>query len=188
MFSQCDQFLASAFATAQASDRKPNNGNEADHPISAAAALKHSRFALKKSVSGSSGLAGSAETEAGTGSSTSLTTRSQFSMIGSSMLDSARSKVGDGGGNDRDLNGNAGSALTSGPGSVESSAELLLGKKGGYGNDNSDTTNADKVQVRRSWDWRKGWQRGATGEDVLRVLRLNIAKELAQGWMDGDDY
>ena len=113
------------------------------------------------------------------------------------MLDPARSKIGGGGGGDRGLNGNTES--TSGPGSVESSAELLLGgkkekkkkdtKKGGDGekNDNAEATGDDKGHVRRSWDWRRGWQQGATGEDVLRILRLNVAKELARGWMDGDD-
>ena len=97
-------------------------------------------------------------------------------MIGSSLL-GTRSK------DERGLNG---------PSSVESSAELLLEKneKTKMGNEGRRKDDANDVRadpVSRSWDWRRGWQRGATGEDVLRVLRLNIAKELARGWMDGEE-
>ena len=181
VYSQCDQFLASTFATAQASDNdsnilknKSDDGKAGHSTAAAAAAMMRSRYTLRKTVSGLSGLANSAETENETGSSQSTT--SQFSMIGSSLL-GTRSK------DERGLNG---------PSSVESSAELLLEKnektKMGNGRRRKDDANDVRADpVSRSWDWRRGWQRDATGEDVLRVLRLNIAKELARGWMDGEE-
>ncbi|KAJ4292560.1 hypothetical protein N0V90_009223 [Kalmusia sp. IMI 367209] len=40
--------------------------------------------------------------------------------------------------------------------------------------------------VKRGWDWRKGFPRGAKGEDVIRVLRLGIAKELGRAFAEGE--
>jgi hypothetical protein len=37
--------------------------------------------------------------------------------------------------------------------------------------------------VKRGWDWRNGVKAGTTGEDVLRILRLGLAKDLAKAWM-----
>lgn len=39
--------------------------------------------------------------------------------------------------------------------------------------------------VKRGWDWRKGFPRGAKGEDVIRILRLEIATELARAFAEG---
>ncbi|KAL5443755.1 hypothetical protein PMIN06_008591 [Paraphaeosphaeria minitans] len=39
--------------------------------------------------------------------------------------------------------------------------------------------------VKRGWDWRKGFPRGAKGEDVIRVMRLGIAKELGRAFAEG---
>ena len=37
--------------------------------------------------------------------------------------------------------------------------------------------------VRRGWDWRDGLARGVKGQDVIGVLRVGLAKELARtGW------
>lgn len=35
----------------------------------------------------------------------------------------------------------------------------------------------------RGWDWRKGMAEDAKGEDVLRVLRLGLAKDIARHWI-----
>ena len=40
---------------------------------------------------------------------------------------------------------------------------------------------------KRGWDWRKGMSRDAKGEDVLRILRLGLAREVARAWMAGED-
>lgn len=42
-------------------------------------------------------------------------------------------------------------------------------------------------EAARGWDWRKGLQKGATGDDVLRILRLGLAREVSRCWLDGDD-
>ena len=113
------------------------------------------------------------------------------------------------------LNGRLGTRTRTGSAlsSVESSAELLLGKNenekarkmaesrsnsklvGSGAGDGDEGVNPSLGQgiglaedrISRSWDWRMGWQLGATGEDVLRVLRLNVAKELARGGVDGEE-
>lgn len=41
-------------------------------------------------------------------------------------------------------------------------------------------------ESKRGWDWRKGFMRGAKGEDVVRVLRLNIAKEIGRAFVEGE--
>lgn len=40
-----------------------------------------------------------------------------------------------------------------------------------------------KGNVKRGWDWRKGISAGTTGEDVLQILRLGLAKDLARAWL-----
>lgn len=43
--------------------------------------------------------------------------------------------------------------------------------------------------VKRAWDWRRGVAmtvgRSAKGSDVLRILRVGIAKEVGKGWAEG---
>jgi hypothetical protein len=56
--------------------------------------------------------------------------------------------------------------------SIESSAVLV---KGGHVDES-----------KRGWDWRKGFQRGAKGEDIMRVLRLGIAKEIGRAFAEGE--
>ena len=36
---------------------------------------------------------------------------------------------------------------------------------------------------RRGWDWRKGLAKDARGDDVLRILRLGLAKDIARHWI-----
>ncbi|KAF4962872.1 hypothetical protein FSARC_9069 [Fusarium sarcochroum] len=43
------------------------------------------------------------------------------------------------------------------------------------------------AKVNRGWDWRKGWQATSKGEDVLRKLRLGLAKDLAARWLEDAD-
>ncbi|OCL07654.1 hypothetical protein AOQ84DRAFT_354868 [Glonium stellatum] len=56
--------------------------------------------------------------------------------------------------------------------STESSAVLI--KSGNVGD------------VKRAWDWRKGFAKDVSGLDVLRVLRLGIAEEIGRAWVEGE--
>lgn len=40
-----------------------------------------------------------------------------------------------------------------------------------------------KGNAKRGWDWRRGVSAGTTGDDVLRILRLGLAKDLAKAWL-----
>ena len=50
----------------------------------------------------------------------------------------------------------------------------------------STTDGQSQQKIARGWDWRKGIAlaagKSATGSDVLQILRVQIAKELAQCW------
>jgi len=39
--------------------------------------------------------------------------------------------------------------------------------------------------VKRGWDWRRGFSGNARGADVLRVLRLGVAREAARAFAEG---
>ena len=39
---------------------------------------------------------------------------------------------------------------------------------------------------KKGWDWRKGMDEGANGEDVVRILRLGLARDVAACWMRGE--
>ncbi|CAJ0539635.1 Ff.00g071510.m01.CDS01 [Fusarium sp. VM40] len=43
------------------------------------------------------------------------------------------------------------------------------------------------AKVNRGWDWRKGWLATSKGDDVLRKLRLGLAKDLAALWLEDAD-
>ena len=43
-----------------------------------------------------------------------------------------------------------------------------------------------KDDAKRAWDWRKGMAKDATGRDVVRILRLGIAKETARAFAAGE--
>ena len=40
---------------------------------------------------------------------------------------------------------------------------------------------------KRGWDWRKGLAESAEGADVLRILRLGLAKDIARHWISEGD-
>ncbi|TVY82335.1 Nucleoporin [Lachnellula suecica] len=40
-----------------------------------------------------------------------------------------------------------------------------------------------KGNTKRGWDWRRGVSAGTSGDDVLRILRLGLAKDLARAWL-----
>lgn len=40
---------------------------------------------------------------------------------------------------------------------------------------------------KRGWDWRLGMRDRVKGDDVLRILRLGLAKEVARAWVDGEE-
>jgi hypothetical protein len=39
---------------------------------------------------------------------------------------------------------------------------------------------------KRGWDWRKGFPKGAKCEDIIRVLRLGVAGEIARAFAEGE--
>ncbi|KAL4878277.1 hypothetical protein BJY04DRAFT_229842 [Aspergillus karnatakaensis] len=80
----------------------------------------------------------------------SMTASSTFSLIGSDMLESARTRS------------------LSGSGSAEGSGVLVPRSEGA-------------AQTEREWDWRAGLPEDAKGEDVLRMLRLGLARGLSLG-------
>jgi hypothetical protein len=41
-------------------------------------------------------------------------------------------------------------------------------------------------ESKRGWDWRRGFSKGASGEDIVRVLRLSIAKEIGRAFTEGE--
>ncbi|CCD44162.1 hypothetical protein ACHAP3_005239 [Botrytis cinerea] len=45
----------------------------------------------------------------------------------------------------------------------------------------------NKGGIKRGWDWRKGINAGMTDVDILRVLRLGLAKDLARAWLRESD-
>jgi hypothetical protein len=40
------------------------------------------------------------------------------------------------------------------------------------------------ANVKRGWDWRKGLPSKVSGEDILRILRLRLSKEVAMAWLE----
>jgi hypothetical protein len=62
--------------------------------------------------------------------------------------------------------------------SVESSAVLVKTKDG--------KVDIDDRNTKRAWDWRKGFGKGATGKDVIRLLRLGISREIARAFAEGE--
>lgn len=45
-----------------------------------------------------------------------------------------------------------------------------------------------KGNIKRGWDWRQGISAGTSTEDLLRILRLGLAKDLAKAWLiEADD-
>ncbi|KAF9880784.1 nuclear pore complex subunit Nup85 [Colletotrichum karsti] len=44
-----------------------------------------------------------------------------------------------------------------------------------------------RANTKRGWDWRTGLTAGASAEDVLRVLRLGLSRDLATSWLADAD-
>lgn len=63
--------------------------------------------------------------------------------------------------------------------SVSSGSEMLVRKQAPKTASGNTETGKE-----RGWDWRTGFARGTTGKEVLSVLRLALAKEVADGWLD----
>lgn len=40
---------------------------------------------------------------------------------------------------------------------------------------------------KRGWDWRMGFGTEVRGDDVLAILRLGLAKEVARAWVEGGE-
>lgn len=40
-----------------------------------------------------------------------------------------------------------------------------------------------QADQKRGWDWRKGLAEDAKGMDVLRILRLGLANDIARHWI-----
>ncbi|KAL9104510.1 MAG: hypothetical protein Q9163_000541 [Psora crenata] len=52
---------------------------------------------------------------------------------------------------------------------------------------NSGAFVASQQQEKRGWDWRKGTARDAKASDVLRILRLGLARDIVRQWLDDDE-
>ncbi|KAL5334852.1 hypothetical protein BJX70DRAFT_343922 [Aspergillus crustosus] len=123
VYSQCEECFRSTLLEYHSKQGYPGKGTESYVLPPSPRAL------LKKSVS-------------------SMTGSSTFSIIGSDMLESARTR--------------------SFSGSAEGSGVLVPRSEGA-------------VQTKREWDWRAGLAEDAKGEDVLRLLRLELARGLSLG-------
>jgi len=55
---------------------------------------------------------------------------------------------------------------------------------GGFGVLSQESLSKDgEAEGKRAWDWRSGMKRDAGVDDVVKVLRLGLAKEVARGWL-----
>jgi len=68
-----------------------------------------------------------------------------------------------------------------------SSMMMASGRSMGGGGGGGATGAFGKAGVRRGWDWRAGMAVGAKGEDVLKGLRMGLAKDLARLWLEEAD-
>jgi hypothetical protein len=41
--------------------------------------------------------------------------------------------------------------------------------------------------IKRGWDWRDGISASTNGDDLLRILRHGLAKDLAKAWLNEAD-
>ena len=73
--------------------------------------------------------------------------------------------------------------------SVSSSFSVIgesMVQSGSDGMRDSKALIGSKDKGKRGWDWRTGLDENATGEDVLRILRIGLAKDIAKHWMAGE--
>lgn len=74
-----------------------------------------------------------------------MTASSQFSLVGSSLLNSQETELAE--------SGDSGVLVSS-------------------------------ANIKRGWDWRKGLKRTSKGDDVLQIVRLQLAEKVADSWSD----
>ncbi|KZF24293.1 hypothetical protein L228DRAFT_281381 [Xylona heveae TC161] len=157
IYDQCEEFLQSTIL--QARESSSSSGR------SSSARIPDPRSILRKSINLSSSMM-SASTTSTFGHGSSLS----YSLIGSAMLDK------DGHASDHDDDGENDSAA--------SGSGVLV------------PPGLSESKTQRGWDWRVGLLRrgphGAepaevSGQDVLRILRVGLAKELARGWVVSED-
>jgi hypothetical protein len=63
-----------------------------------------------------------------------------------------------------------------------------------FGSQDGQSTENSAVLVRgggvdeskRGWDWRRGFNKNASGEDVIRLLRLGVAREIGRAFAEGE--
>ncbi|KAI9735428.1 MAG: hypothetical protein M1818_006434 [Claussenomyces sp. TS43310] len=72
-------------------------------------------------------------------------------------------------------------------GSSMMASQLQRSIAGGGGSSGSAASALSKSNVKRGWDWRKGLTATSKGEDILRILRLGLAKDLARAWIQEVD-
>jgi len=77
--------------------------------------------------------------------------------------------------------------------SMSKSVSNLAGSSYGMVNSHGSIESENRMDVgqdesTRGWDWRKGLAtvagKNAQGEDVLRILRVQVAKEMARAWSE----
>ena len=66
--------------------------------------------------------------------------------------------------------------------STNTNGSAVLVRVNGDGNGNRA-----KGQEKRGWDWRTGMRKGAIGKDLLSILRLGLAKEIARAWIEDEE-
>lgn len=59
----------------------------------------------------------------------------------------------------------------------------IIGKSDESLNKSTGKLKSLSTNVKRGWDWRTGMRKDATSEDVLKILRLGLAKEIAGQWV-----
>jgi len=59
----------------------------------------------------------------------------------------------------------------------------MLESESSGGVNGSRTFARSEEDKKRAWDWRKGLEKDAKGEDILRILRLGLAKDIARHWV-----
>ena len=79
----------------------------------------------------------------------------------------------------------SGAMLGKSTNNLAASGYAMVGSNGSLTTTNGDGD--DKIEANRGWDWRAGavnaLGKNVKGEDVLRVLRAQVAKEMAKAWM-----
>ncbi|KAF2839349.1 hypothetical protein M501DRAFT_933353 [Patellaria atrata CBS 101060] len=83
------------------------------------------------------------------------------------------------------------SSTSAAVGGMGASAYSIGGSEGSgvlvsVSNSGEGTGEKEMAQVRRGWDWRQGVARGDVDE-VIRLLRLGVAREVGRAWVEGEE-